>query len=70
MILGKKVGAAFKGKKRTGRPRGIVFIDSELYEILGGQLSEAGITCDFVSRTPPMMQEVLDSLTGFLMQGR
>jgi hypothetical protein len=70
VMLGKKVGAAFKGNKRTGRPRGIVFIDSELYEILGGQLSEAGITCDFVSQTPQMMQEVLDSLTGFLMQGR
>lgn len=70
VILGKKVGAAFNGKKRTGRPRGIVFVDSELYEILGGQLSEAGITSDFTPQTPPMMQEALDSLTGFCVQGR
>jgi len=67
VMLGKKVGAAFKGKKRKGRPRGIVFIDSELYEAFGDQLIEVGIACDLVSRTPPMMQEVLDGLSNYLM---
>jgi hypothetical protein len=66
VMLGKKIGAAFKGKKRTGRPRSIIFVDSELYKILGDQLTEVGISCDFVTQIPPMMQEVLDGLTEFL----
>ncbi len=69
IMLGQKRGPAFQTRQRAGRPRGIIFVDAELYDILGDQLNKAGIACNLVSQTPRAMQEALDGLMEHLGEG-